>query len=719
MAIDTKPNFNSGKFEQCSGDIMNLSGCTQIYGIFDIEESATLTICENAGVGKILTSNASGIATWQAGALTAISGGSGMNFSPITTTGEIILGTPSAILNTSIDVSSGTTHIHAFSASTFVSGTQGILVDGTNKFYLDDTYISDTILPDLQTIDNVTSNQSLGSLPTGQTLGMVYITNTGSTQATVNLGTTALGNDITPFQPIDIDAGEDVSITVNMRLSLTESKTIFINSDDWTNVGLNIQWANVTFKNIPLPTGGTSYTFSDGLTESAGTVKLGGDYAAGMWFYPTAVPGNAYFGLCNNGTIDQYVEEVSSESWLNMTQVVGANPAMCIETGVAAVGACYASRFQVRKDCIRFFGCTDSRLNAEVRYDENGFKYTTDVSSKWTGGTANRYFVDKGYVDSLTGLTGLVTASNGLTAVGSDVKLGGTLTGNTTISYGSGGSSQMFFNNTSGNFDLFVVDATNTSYGNIYTYPTANSSVVALLAGDQAGKSSDLSVYNNRTVICGFGANNDFDIHFGTTGIYALQQFTGDTDCHFVQKAYVDNLAFSGGSSPSGADGAMQYNNGGTFGGTCLNWDDSLNHMGWNTIPKADAMLAMKKDVDYDSCRTMIELYTIDSGEVERSEFKICLCGAGKGADMFTHCIFGYCCGSTSANLNLNSSLSVDISATNNIILDGSSININSILKLNPITEPGSPLEGMIYYDSGLNKLRMYNGTSWETITSA
>lgn len=275
MAIDTKPNFNSGKFEQCSGDIMNLSGCTQIYGIFDIESSATLTICDNAGVGKILTSNANGIATWQAGGITAISGGSGMNFSPITTTGEIILGTPSAILNTSIDVSSGTTHIHAFSASTFVTGTQGILVDGNNRFYLDDVYVTDSILPDLYSFSGITANQNLGSLPTGQTLGMVYITNTGTTAATVNLGTTALGNDITPFQPIDIDAGEDVSITVNMRLSLTGDTTIYINSDDWTNVGLNVQWANVTFKNVPLPTGGTLYTFSDGLTESGGLVTLG------------------------------------------------------------------------------------------------------------------------------------------------------------------------------------------------------------------------------------------------------------------------------------------------------------------------------------------------------------------------------------------------------------------------------------------------------------
>lgn len=65
MAIDTKPNLSSCKFEQFSGDVLNLSGCTQIYGQFDIESGATLSICGGAGAGKVLVSSASGVATWQ------------------------------------------------------------------------------------------------------------------------------------------------------------------------------------------------------------------------------------------------------------------------------------------------------------------------------------------------------------------------------------------------------------------------------------------------------------------------------------------------------------------------------------------------------------------------------------------------------------------------------------------------------------------------------
>jgi len=283
MAVDTKPNFSSNKFEQCSGDIMNLSGCTQIYGKFDIETGATLTICNDAGVGKILTSNSTGIATWQdaaVGGITSISGGSGMNFSPITTSGEIVLGTPNAIINTSTDVSSGTTHHHAFSASTFVNETQGILVSGsTNQFYLDDTYIANAVLPDLHTVDNITANQSLGNLPSGQTLGMIYITNNGTATASVDLGTTTTGNDITPYESISVAADEDVSITVNMRLSVTETKTMYINSDDWTNVDLDVQWAHISYDNVPLPTGGTGgglSSSSNGLTDDGTTVELGG-----------------------------------------------------------------------------------------------------------------------------------------------------------------------------------------------------------------------------------------------------------------------------------------------------------------------------------------------------------------------------------------------------------------------------------------------------------
>ena len=65
MALDTKPNLNSSKFEQQSGDILNLSGCTHIYGQFILNSGATLSILDNYGDGKIMMSDSTGVGTWQ------------------------------------------------------------------------------------------------------------------------------------------------------------------------------------------------------------------------------------------------------------------------------------------------------------------------------------------------------------------------------------------------------------------------------------------------------------------------------------------------------------------------------------------------------------------------------------------------------------------------------------------------------------------------------
>jgi len=38
---------------------------------------------------------------------------------------------------------------------------------------------------------------------------------------------------------------------------------------------------------------------------------------------------------------------------------------------------------------------------------------------------------------------------------------------------------------------------------------------------------------------------------------------------------------------------------------------------------------------------------------------------------------------------------------------------------LKPSSAPGTPVEGHFYYDSVAKKLKFYNGTAWETVTSA
>jgi len=462
MAIDTKPNFSSNKFEQCATDIMNLSGCTQIYGTFDMESGSTFTICDNVGAGKVLTSDAGGIATWQTPAaqgITAVSGGSGMNFSPITTTGTVTLGTPSSITNSGTTVSSGTTHDHAFVGQCFVTGTQGILVDGNNRFYLDDTYITDQTLPSIYSYSGITANQSIGALPSGQTLGMVYITNTGSSTGYFNLGTTPTGDDITPYQTISVDAGEDVSVTVNMRLSLTANTTIYVSSDDWTNVGINLQWANITYQNasttinpgdlpvasqttigavsigdnidvtgggeisVPIATisslgvisvgsgldidgggvlsvtggsgGGTVTGAGNGLTLEGANIILGG-----------ALTGNTSIGTSAICQLDMIANVISLTGGTSITMGVCSAAITLDDTGNGRV--CIQTDYSSLT-----FASGTTAIAGEFRDNtttKTGIQYAADYSATYVP----RSLVDKGYVDSLTsggsgGFLGLVT----------------------------------------------------------------------------------------------------------------------------------------------------------------------------------------------------------------------------------------------------------------------------------------------------------------------
>lgn len=71
MGLNTKLKFSGNKFDQCSGDTINLSGCTQIYGAFNMESGSTLSICNDFGVGKVLTSDGGGVGTWQVPVSTA------------------------------------------------------------------------------------------------------------------------------------------------------------------------------------------------------------------------------------------------------------------------------------------------------------------------------------------------------------------------------------------------------------------------------------------------------------------------------------------------------------------------------------------------------------------------------------------------------------------------------------------------------------------------
>lgn len=63
--------------------------------------------------GKFLTTNGSSVSWATAGGVSAVSAGAGMNFTQITGTGSVTMGTPSTLTKTTTNQASGTTHTHA------------------------------------------------------------------------------------------------------------------------------------------------------------------------------------------------------------------------------------------------------------------------------------------------------------------------------------------------------------------------------------------------------------------------------------------------------------------------------------------------------------------------------------------------------------------------------------------------------------------------------
>ena len=71
----------------------------------------------------------------------------------------------------------------------------------------------------------------------------------------------------------------------------------------------------------------------------------------------------------------------------------------------------------------------------------------------------------------------------------------------------------------------------------------------------------------------------------------------------------------------------------------------------------------------------------------------------------------------TGSPITTSGTISVELPA--NVSVTGSST-LGTFLRLTPLASaPSSPAAGMVYYDSGSNTLKCYNGTAWKTITMA
>lgn len=71
----------------------------------------------------------------------------------------------------------------------------------------------------------------------------------------------------------------------------------------------------------------------------------------------------------------------------------------------------------------------------------------------------------------------------------------------------------------------------------------------------------------------------------------------------------------------------------------------------------------------------------------------------------------------TGSPITTTGTMTVDL--PNNVVV-ANSVSVGTFLRLVPqLSAPGTPTAGTVYYDSGSNTLKCYNGTAWKTITMA
>lgn len=94
--------------------------------------------------GKVLTAGATaGSLSWTtpaASGVTSVAAGAGLNFTTFTTTGSIVLGTPSTLTTTTINSASGTTHSHSITTTTSGAASTIVATDSSGNITATDTY---------------------------------------------------------------------------------------------------------------------------------------------------------------------------------------------------------------------------------------------------------------------------------------------------------------------------------------------------------------------------------------------------------------------------------------------------------------------------------------------------------------------------------------------------------------------------------------------------
>ena len=179
-----------------------------------------------------------------------------------------------------------------------------------------------------------------------------------------------------------------------------------------------------------------------------------------------------------------------------------------------------------------------------------GVKYLSDYTLGWDGTTPDEFIPTKGYVDRA--INSGVTASNGLNEVNGDIKLGGELTQDTTISLSGNnistigtGNESILFDNTD---ELLVNNIANIefNFGTQFTVANGFNDI-----GFEANNTIQLTTNNTINIKNTSFLINQRGMYYDTD--YSTEWDSGTEDNVIASKGYVDReiAANSGGSSDS------------------------------------------------------------------------------------------------------------------------------------------------------------------------
>lgn len=364
------------------------------------------------------------------------------------------------------------------------------------------------------------------------------------------------------------------------------------------------------FTNIPTI---ESYTFENGLIESGGTVKLGDiteytsiKYSGGVNYADDTWWDKGVDGIIRRISVDGNVNGVSQMELSQALAVLGIT--IDIDTYISC-GVNHDGAFMQHELVGAISVGTGSIEVEDYRTVKRGLGTAADYSANVT----DNDYVTKKYVDDNSAST--YTFENGLTENGGVGKLGGSLTGYTSIAgdevleFGLGIPLSAFFVTTSGN------QAFNSGTSTI----PGGSIRIRAFDGLGSGENATLFVGLTETTmahrtVADFTMSSatdtaifqDFRSSGSKKGIEYSADYSADyTNRSLVDKEYVDSL-LAAPAAPAGTDKQIQYNDNGTANGSSLMFDSSLNTkfsggvLGINTSPVAEVQLKMLYEGGYD-----------------------------------------------------------------------------------------------------------------------